>query len=178
MLTSDQKPWHSLSAQPAHFGVEKQKHPLPQFRAGGLLHTSSQHPACTSLGDHHPQGCVTPHASAVCCELGRDPALSGASSVHAAHMHAGRVSSKAQRAPPTRRFADSQGGAWHTAGAQQVCVSPLCSGSTAAQPHSVIIPQLTTSKHAQTKAFPDQQSTPRSQTFQFNLLVIRQKQKT
>ena len=45
------------------------------------------------------------------------------------------------------------------------------------QPHSVIIPQLTTSKHAQTKAFPDQQSTPRSQTFQFNLLVIRQKQK-
>lgn len=134
VLTSDRKPWHSLSAQPAHFGVEKQKHPLPQFRAGGLLHTSSQHPACTSLGDHHPQGCVTPHASAVCCELGRDPALSGASSVHAAHMHAGRVSSKAQRAPPTRRFADSQGGAWHTAGAQQVCVSPLCSGSTAAPP--------------------------------------------
>lgn len=107
---------------------------LAPVQGWGLLHTSSQHPACTSLGDHHPQGCVTPRASAVCCELGRDPALSGASSVHAAHTHVGRVSSEAQRAPPTRQFADSQGGAWHTAGAQQVCVSPLCSGSTAAPP--------------------------------------------
>ena len=35
VLISDLKPWHSLSAQPAHFGAEKQKHPLPQFRVGG-----------------------------------------------------------------------------------------------------------------------------------------------
>lgn len=123
MLTS-----HRLSAcfrsASLHFlgGGETEASLAPVQGCGDSSHTRAQQPACTSLGGHHP-GALLPHVPLRVLRRSWGLALSGASSVRHTRTW-GEAASEAQGAPDLPVLQTARVGP-DTAGAQQVCVSPL-----------------------------------------------------
>ena len=136
MLNSDLKPWNSLSAHPAHFGMEKLKHPF--CPSGGDSSPPGPQPSAgTSLRDHHTPGPCYP--TCIRCLLRACPGpsrhpLPPVLAQCVSHTCAWEEQPRGWRAPVTGQLTDSLAGAWHTAGAQQVCVGSLSAGSKAAPP--------------------------------------------